>query len=204
MQLNVFYTLHEKMQSIDIGYFDLTLDIEDAFERKRGDIQSKVEALSIVHFKTTGGRPRHGSKYGNKLAIEGKKEPKRLTMGESSTDSPPPPYSPATSVASPALSAGDSDIKRANSTGGAWGAVAKAKPPPPKPKPSRLSGVPAAETCTALYDYEAQQEGDLSFSAGDVIEVIHRTSNDNEWWTGKFKGRQGQFPGKLYIVMWIQ
>ena len=36
MQLNVFYTLHEKMQSIDIGYFNLTLDIEDAFEMKRG------------------------------------------------------------------------------------------------------------------------------------------------------------------------
>ena len=57
----------------------------------------------------------------------------------------------------------------------------------------------AVETVTALYDYEAQAEGDLSFSTGDVIEIIQRTSNENEWWTGKVNGRQGQFPG-MYIA----
>src|SRR5271156_3841506 len=55
MQLNVFYTLHEKMQGINIGYFDLSLDIEDAFEKKRGDIKEQAENLTIVHFKGTGG-----------------------------------------------------------------------------------------------------------------------------------------------------
>lgn len=206
MQLNVFYTLHEKMQSIDIGYFNLTLDIEDAFEEKRGDIREQTELLSITHFKTTGGRPaRGGSKYGqSRLAIEAKKEPKRLTYGSTAkadeaaatataADNPPPPYSPALSAntMSPPGSAG------LNSK---WGAAAKAKgaaPPPPKPKPARFSGAPAAETCTALYDYEAQAEGDLSFSAGDVIEIVTRTQNVNEWWQGKCKGRQGQFPGML-------
>ena len=54
MQLNIFYTLHEKMQHCDIGYFDLTLDVEEAFHRKRGDIQEQAEKLSIVKFKTTG------------------------------------------------------------------------------------------------------------------------------------------------------
>lgn len=65
------------------------------------------------------------------------------------------------------------------------------------PKPSRLSGVPAAEHVTALYDYEAQAEGDLSFVTGDVIEIVSRTQNDNEWWIGKVRGKQGQFPGML-------
>src|SRR5271170_4079406 len=55
MQLNVFYTLHEKMQGINIGYFDLTLDVEAAFEKKRGDVRDQAEALTIVHFKGTGG-----------------------------------------------------------------------------------------------------------------------------------------------------
>lgn len=54
-------------------------------------------------------------------------------------------------------------------------------PPPPKPKPSRFSGAPAAETVTALYDYEAQAEGDLSFITGDVIKIVTRTNNENEW-----------------------
>jgi hypothetical protein len=54
---------------------------------------------------------------------------------------------------------------------------------------------------TALYDFEAQAHGDLSFSAGDVIEIVHRTSNENEWWTGKLNGREGQFPGKNSLLM---
>ena len=48
MQLNIFYTLHEKMQHCDIGYFDLTLDVEEAFVKKRGDIQHQTEDLAIV------------------------------------------------------------------------------------------------------------------------------------------------------------
>lgn len=75
-------------------------------------------------------------------------------------------------------------------------AAAKAKPPPPKPKPKALmAAAPKVETVTALYDYSAQAEGDLSFRAGDVIEIVTRTANENEWWIGKLHGKQGQFPG---------
>lgn len=198
MQLNVFYTLHEKMQGINIGYFDLALDIEEAFEAKRGDVKERAEQLSIVHFKTTGGvkGPRAGSlqsKYAAKAKEAEASKSKYAKNGTATHDpeagiaNPPPPYSPASdgsTPASPALSA-----------------IAKAKPPPPKPKPSRLSGVPAAETVTALYDYEAQAEGDLSFVTGDVIEIVTRTANENEWWTGKVHGRQGQFPGTFPILV---
>jgi amphiphysin len=197
MQLNVFYTLHEVMQSIDIGYFNLTLDIEEGFQEKRGEIQAQTEALSIVKFKTTGGPRKPLSKYGaNRL--EGPKPRLALENGSAgvsrrqSTDTlgtGPPPYSPS----------GTTDISRAHSTGSHWASAAKSKaaPPPPKPKPGRLSALPAAETVTALYDYEAQAEGDLSFSAGDVIEIVTRTANENEWWIGKISGKQGQFPGEF-------
>ncbi|KAF2759063.1 BAR-domain-containing protein [Pseudovirgaria hyperparasitica] len=191
MQLNIFYTLHEKMQDIDIGYFNLTLAIEDSFEEKRGDTQAQAEAISIVKFKTTGQRKLNQSRYGqSKYALENKREPKLLTQGSGRSslsdgkESAPPPYSPPSSTTSPPVS------------GANWGTVAKSKPPPPKPKPSRLSGAPtAAETVTALYDYEAQAHGDLSFSTGEVIEIVQRTQNENEWWTGKIGTRQGQFPG---------
>ena len=201
MQLNIFYTLHERMQGLDIGYFNLNLGIEEAFEGKRGDIQAKAEALTIVKFKSQGAK--RTPKYGlgaAKLAIEDRRRPppgssQQLSIepgkAESSTDStheladnPPPPY---TSTGSPATT-----------TGASWGAAAKAKPaapPPVKPKPSRLSGVPAPENVTALYDYEAQAEGDLSFSTGDQIEIVTRSDNVNEWWIGKAHGKQGQFPG---------
>jgi amphiphysin len=205
MQLNVFYTLHEKMQGCDIGYFNLQLDIEEGFEAKRGDIKEQAEALSITKFKTSGAKRPPGrlalGAGSSKLAIEDRKSsansPKALeyTTRRSTHDSenPPPPYSSSLSPGS-----GETSVARANSTGGAWGAAAKAKgsaPPPPKPKPSRLSGAPAAEHVTALYDYEAQAEGDLSFTTGDVIEIVTRTNNENEWWIGKLNGKQGQFPG---------
>ncbi|OLN85935.1 Regulator of cytoskeleton and endocytosis RVS167-like protein 2 [Colletotrichum chlorophyti] len=198
MQLNIFYTLHEKMQNCDIGYFDLTLDVLEAFHKKRGDIQEQAEKLSIVKFKTTG-QKRPPVKYG-RPAIEGTKPQALLTAGPSSTTSsttpkiaaynrptesdvnPPPPYSPP-------------PTNGASSPGLAMIAAAKSKPPPPKPKPSRLSGAPAAETVTALYDYAAQAEGDLSFRTGDVIEIVSRTKNENEWWTGRLNGKTGQFPG---------
>jgi len=202
MQLNVFYTLHEKMQGCDIGYFDLTLDVEAAFEKKRGDIQEQTEKLTIVKFKTTGAKrpPGRLGPATSKLAIEAGKSstsPSRRSTHDF-TENPPPPYSSTLSPTS-----GETSVMRANSTGSSWGAAAKAKgaaPPPPKPKPSRLSGSPAVETATALYDYEAQAEGDLSFITGDVIEIVTRTSNENEWWVGKVKGKQGQFPGNYVKV----
>lgn len=190
MQLNVFYTLHERMQSIDIGYFDLTKGIEDAFQEKRGDIQEQTEKLAILHFKTKGlGRP--VNKYGNnKLLTQGSSTSQAAIeyhpTGGSSNDEAPPAYGAAAANGSPSLG-GASKFSHL--------AAGKAAPPPPKPKPGRLSGAPAAETVTALYDYEAQAEGDLSFSTGDVIEIVSRTQNENEWWIGKAHGRQGQFPG---------
>ena len=211
MQLNVFYTLHEKMQSIDIGYFNLTLDIEEAFEQKQGTTREQTEALSIVKFKATGGRksgpptPRYGpgSKPAlegpsSRLAIEGRKslDPPTRRSTHDFVENPPPPY---TSPHSPSLN-GESSMARANSTGSSWNSAAKAKgaaPPPPKPKPSRLSGVPAvANKAEALYDYEAQAAGDLSFSTGDIIEIEEKGATENEWWTGRLNGKQGQFPGK--------
>jgi amphiphysin len=203
MQLNVFYTLHERMQSIDIGYFDLTLDVEAAFDKKRGEIKEQVEALSIVRYKKTGARkPAVAPKYGavsGRLAIEGRQSldsaPSRRQTHDF-TKNPPPPY---TATLSPKLN-GDSAIVRANSTGSSWGAAAKAKraaPPPPKPKPLKLIGAPVPEKAEALYDYEAQAAGDLSFSTGDVIEITQRGATENEWWTGSVNGRQGQFPGSF-------
>ncbi|KKZ64497.1 hypothetical protein EMCG_01376 [[Emmonsia] crescens] len=191
MQLNVFYTLHEQMQGINIGYFDLTSDVEEAFERKRGDVKERAEELSIVHFKATGGR-RPGSKFlpgsKDKLAAEQKTSPSRRTT-DSSDNPPPPPYSAHTAST---LIGGSSSLA----------AAAKAKKPPPPPKPSRLAGSsPAVETVTALYDYEAQAYGDLSFTAGEVIEIIERTNNDNEWWTGRVNGKTGQFPGMLALSL---
>jgi len=208
MQLNVFYTLHEKMQSIDIGYFNLTLGIEEAFQEKREGIQEATEKLAIVKFKSTGGiRRPAGSKYGaGRLAIgNGKGSASAADPSHRLTYHNEDEEEGAGSSAPPAYSAGlgATDLARANSTATSWTSAAKAKgaaPPPPKPKPKALAGAHLAETVTALYDYEAQAEGDLSFSAGESIEIVSRSQNVNEWWIGKIGSRQGQFPGNYVQV----
>ncbi|KAJ5396442.1 Protein hob1 [Penicillium cosmopolitanum] len=177
MQLNVFYTLHDKMQGMNIAYFNLKLDVEEAFEQKRGDVQQRAEALMIVHFKTKG-LGRSGSKVSSLKAAEAKAG--RGRSSSTADENPPPPYSSTAATPSP--------------TGSNFSAAAKGKPapPPPRAKPAHLSK--PVERVTALYDYEAQAHGDLGFSAGDVIEITQRTDNTNEWWSGKIDGREGQFP----------
>ncbi|KAJ3822569.1 SH3 domain-containing protein [Lentinula raphanica] len=46
----------------------------------------------------------------------------------------------------------------------------------------------------ALWGYNEGGEDpqDLSFRAGDIIEIVQETNPD--WWTGRFKGREGLFP----------
>jgi amphiphysin len=48
----------------------------------------------------------------------------------------------------------------------------------------------------ALYDYTAQAEGDLSFKKDDRIEIVQKTADTNDWWTGRLNGMTGVFPFK--------
>lgn len=108
----------------------------------------------------------------------------------------PPPYTPdagssnstGPSMGSVAAAAAAIQAQRANQ-----GPASSFKPPgsiPPAPAPK--SGVVYV---TATYDFVAQAEGDLNFSAGDRIEVIKKTENVDEWWTGRLNGVEGAFPG---------
>ncbi|XP_074083080.1 GRB2-related adapter protein 2 isoform X2 [Macrotis lagotis] len=44
----------------------------------------------------------------------------------------------------------------------------------------------------ALYDFEAEEEDELGFSTGDVVEVLD--SSNTSWWTGRLHNRLGLFP----------
>eukprot|EP00126_Sphaerothecum_destruens_P009854 Sdes_comp20609_c0_seq1m15636 len=68
--------------------------------------------------------------------------------------------------------------------------------PPTRPRPS----VPSKPTAKALYDFEAQQDGDLGFRAGDIIIITKKTLSSNDWWEGECKGKRGSFPAN-YVSM---
>ncbi|KNZ51290.1 hypothetical protein VP01_400g14 [Puccinia sorghi] len=103
----------------------------------------------------------------------------------------PPPYTPstghATGIGSVAAAAAAIQARRASD----------ANPPPIKPK-LKPPPPPSSQTTyvTALYDFVAQAEGDLSFSAGDRIQLVKRTDSEQDWWTGKLNGVEGIFPAE--------
>ncbi|XP_069021527.1 GRB2-related adapter protein 2a [Embiotoca jacksoni] len=63
------------------------------------------------------------------------------------------------------------------------------------PLPQRAQAVQVK----ALYDFAAEEDDELGFSAGDVIEVLDRS--DASWWKGKLRGRSGLFPANYTSQM---
>lgn len=68
-------------------------------------------------------------------------------------------------------------------------------PPPPPPRSSNNTSF-----VIALYDLDAQQEGDLSIRKDDKIEVLERTQDTMDWWKGRIGDRVGMFPGKIQLM----
>jgi amphiphysin len=71
-------------------------------------------------------------------------------------------------------------------------AAGKKKPPPPPPK--RIGSQSNGLYATALYAFEGQSSGDLSFNEGDQIKVLKKTDSTDDWWEGELRGRKGSFP----------
>lgn len=65
--------------------------------------------------------------------------------------------------------------------------------PEPDPEPQEDEG----ETAIAEYDYEAQEDNELSFPEGAKIIRIERV--DASWWAGEYDGKAGLFPGILSL-----
>ncbi|GAA6033418.1 hypothetical protein JCM8097_006741 [Rhodosporidiobolus ruineniae] len=75
---------------------------------------------------------------------------------------------------------------------------APAPPAASRPAPPATPTRRGVGTAVALYDFEAGQTEDLSFSEGDRIEVLEIVSDD--WYRGALNGREGIFPSS-YVQM---
>lgn len=56
--------------------------------------------------------------------------------------------------------------------------------------------------CTALFDYEAQGEDELSLFRNEVVEILSKDSKisgDEGWWTGKIGDKVGIFPSNFVV-----
>ncbi|KAI7881971.1 DUF500-domain-containing protein [Lichtheimia hyalospora FSU 10163] len=119
--------------------------------------------------------------------------PGSLRQPPTTTRNPPPP--PPSYTSSPSNQYGSSQYSTPSSYGTPSAPVQR--PPPPPPPPSRK---PRLETARALYDFNGQQAGDLSFRQGDIINIVEKSNSQDDWWTGRIAGREGMFPAN-YVQM---
>ena len=64
--------------------------------------------------------------------------------------------------------------------------------PPPKISSDLYENIDRTRLFYALYDCKSVDSGELEFSRGDIIFILHR-DNDN-WWTGQLEGKIGLVP----------
>ncbi|KAJ3576273.1 hypothetical protein NP233_g537 [Leucocoprinus birnbaumii] len=219
MQLNIYYLILEKMNSFaDSAKYEITnmpgSAIEQSYEEKRTDAWHTIENLNIVkrivsvclqarlvqaqrsqnNLQRAPSAVTATSSAGSGSSLRSappsrsvssaaayKKAPPPPSLGASSSmGAAPPPYSPSPPT---------------NGSASAAAAAAAKKAPPPPPLKSKPKPAPAVKYVVALYDFAAQADGDLSFNAGDRIELVQRTDSTEDWWTGRLNGHEGVFPG---------
>ncbi|KAM4063037.1 las17-binding protein actin regulator domain-containing protein [Hirsutella rhossiliensis] len=74
------------------------------------------------------------------------------------------------------------------------------RPAAPKPNFVAKQATANKNEAVALFNFDADQPGDLGFKKGEVITVLKKTDSDNDWWTGMIGTRHGIFPSN-YVKM---
>lgn len=193
-------------------YGDMSIEgLETMHYERLGDVGERLEALSVTkRFTSTGEPPRPVSffalrplthlatviaRFMSQHRASGGSTPGlgRTSSTTSSSSGYTKPASTYGAASSSSAAAGDLPPPAYSApSSGATPTLAGKRPPPPPPPSSRPKA--AVQYVTALYDYVGQAEGDLSFNAGDRIEVVKKTESDQDWWTGRLNGYEGQFP----------
>lgn len=60
--------------------------------------------------------------------------------------------------------------------------VGPGRPAAPKPNYAGKEAMMKKNEAVALFNFDADQPGDLGFKKGDVITVLKKTESDNDWW----------------------
>ncbi|GLB36589.1 putative BAR domain containing protein [Lyophyllum shimeji] len=202
MQLNIYYLILEKMNSFaDEAKYDITnapgSQIQQDYETKRTNAWEVIEDLGIIKRIISVSKLVQASRSQNGQSSGASSVGRSPSTSSSSRaapsaappfkKAPPPPPSSASSHAPPP--------PYTPSSSGSSAAATKRPPPPPPPLKPKPKIVPKVQYVVALYDFTAQAEGDLSFKTGDRIEIVERSANTEDWWTGRLNGEQGVFPG---------
>ncbi|KAK4128519.1 DUF500-domain-containing protein [Parathielavia appendiculata] len=128
--------------------------------------------------------------------------PKRSTTWQDDVYDAQPRFSGVSRSNTVHDSFGSSRSERAEENGAATTGkkVGPGRPLAPKPNYASKEALLKKNEAIALFTFEGEQPGDLSFKKGDVITVLKKTDSDNDWWTGMIGTRHGIFPSN-YVKM---
>ncbi|RKP23591.1 hypothetical protein SYNPS1DRAFT_18348 [Syncephalis pseudoplumigaleata] len=185
LQLKISSMLDQQLQPlVGLRHIDYASSAADGYAKRKAQVDEILEQLRAIApqgtaSRTNGASPRPpltpatpaspASPYNEKQAFAG-----RLSGG---------PY--------PESGAASTPMAAPNSAAAAAGTGASV------PLPPRIVHSPANEQyVVAIYPFSGEASGDLGFKVGDRIQVINRTDNTNDWWTGRLNGKTGIFPGK--------
>ncbi|CAG8505175.1 14566_t:CDS:2 [Acaulospora morrowiae] len=231
IQLNIYGILLERFeQLVEIGYFDTESDLIRHFESRKEESHNLLEELTIIDRRkqerltvpqearrsrsSDTSSARSSGRTSNSNRIRSHSPDYRTTHSErdhydeDEDDDAPPEYTPTPVVTSPKPRKAPPEYSQkpkieppAYSSKPVVSIPKPKKAPPPRPpiapKPKLTRYV------IALYDYDAQADGDLSFRKDDKIEVVERTPDVNDWWKGRLNGKVGMFPGDYKIFFSI-
>jgi hypothetical protein len=103
---------------------------------------------------------------------------------------PKGPVDPSAAAPPPGSVGGVEGAKKVAKKGPKKGVVKKAVPPGPGAPPAGGSGLAQAR---ALYPFQGQDQTELSFQAGEIINLI-RCEPGQDWWEGELRGVRGLLP----------
>lgn len=195
-QIKVHRVLVDGFRSVvRLPAFDLSVSAAVGFEAKAHAQAELLDELTLLAKNRTGLSGSTAMLSGDEGYFSAEVSPAGVAMGSGGGVSPvaPPDY-----WASGAATAGTVGGDASKGFSGIHQTMA---PPSPWATPSPTSNTATTVYVVALYDYIAQAEGDLSFKRDDRIELVEKTANTNDWWTGKLRGVTGVFPGNYVAEM---
>ncbi|XP_032831779.2 endophilin-A3-like isoform X1 [Petromyzon marinus] len=169
-----------------VSQLEALVEAQLEYHRQVVDILDDLQSTLQDRVVSASARPRQRREF--------KLQPVVTFDGPDETEEPvgTPIYTPTAVTATTTTTSAASEVPPA--------AAEDAAPASPSPSPGNKTAAPLeGPCCRALYDFDAENEGELAFREGDVVSLVSQV--DDNWFEGAINGRPGFFPVNYVEVL---